>query len=135
MSPALVRRLLALAAVALLAGALALVLGAVRDADGGELEPVGRWYEARVAPYGPGLYGRPTACGRELTSTTRGIAHPVLPCGAKLFVSYEGREVPTEVVDRGPHSAGRDFELTEGLATDLGVSGVQIVRWRFAGER
>jgi hypothetical protein len=134
-NPALVQRLLVLAAVALMAGALALVLGGVRDADGGELEPVGRWYEARVAPYGPGLYGRATACGRELTPATRGIAHPVLPCGAKLFVSYEGREAPTQVVDRGPHTAGRDFELTEGLAAELGLSGVQVVRWRFAGER
>jgi rare lipoprotein A (peptidoglycan hydrolase) len=134
-SPAFLRRLLVLTAVALLAGALALVLGRARDADSGELEPVGRSYEARVAPYGPGRYGRPTACGRDLTPATRGIAHPVLPCGAKLFVSYQGREVPTEVVDRGPHSAGRDFELTEALAAELGLSGVQVVRWRFAGER
>ena len=135
MSPTLVRRLVALAAVALLAGALALVLGGVRNADGGELEPVGRWYEARVGPYGAGLYGRPTACGRELTPSTRGIAHPVLPCGAKIFLSYGGRDVPTEVVDRGPHTAGRDFELTEALAAELGLSGVQVLRWRFAGER
>ena len=134
MSPLLLRRLLLLAAVALLAGALALALGGARDADGGALEPVGRSYEARVAAYGPGLYGRPTACGRNLTRATRGIAHPVLPCGAKLFVSYEGREVATVVVDRGPHSTGRDFEVTEALAADLGLSGVQIVRWRFAGE-
>jgi rare lipoprotein A (peptidoglycan hydrolase) len=119
----------------LLAGALALVLGRAREADGSELEPVGRSYEARVAPYGPGLYGRPTACGRDLAPATRGIAHPVLPCGAKLFVSYEGREVPTEVVDRGPRTAGRDFEVTEALAAELGLSGVQVVRWRFAGER
>jgi hypothetical protein len=134
-SAALVRRLLALGVVALLAGALALALAGARDADGGKLEPVGRWYEARVAPYGPGLYGRPTACGRELTPATGGVAHPVLPCGAKLFVSYGGREVATEVVDRGPHTGGRDFEVTEALAADLGLSGVQVVRWRFAGQR
>ena len=134
MSPALVARLVALAAVAVLAGSLALVLGGFRSADGGELEPVGRWYEARVAPYGPGLYGRPTACGRELSRATRGIAHPVLPCGAKVFVSYGGREVPAEVIDRGPHAAGRDFELTEPLAAELGLSGVEVVRWRFAGQ-
>jgi rare lipoprotein A len=134
-SPALLRRLLVLAAIALLAVALALVVGGARDANGSELEPVGRSYEARVAPYGRGLYGRPTACGRDLTPATRGIAHPVLPCGAKIFISYEGREVPTEVVDRGPHTAGRDFELTEALAAELGLSGIQVVRWRFAGER
>ena len=133
MSPALVQRQLSLAAVALVTGALALALGG-REGGGGGLEPVGRWYEARVAPYGPGLYGRPTACGAPLTPATRGIAHPVLPCGVKLFVSYGGREVPTEVVDRGPHSAGRDFEVTEALAADLGLEGVQLIRWRFAGE-
>ena len=134
MSPVLLRRLLVLAAVALAAGALALALGRARNADGGALEPVGSSYDARVAPYGPGLYGRPTACGKNLTRATRGVAHPVLPCGAKLFVSYEGREVATEVVDRGPHAAGRDFEVTEALAAELGLSGVQAVQWRFAGE-
>lgn len=134
MSPVLLRRVLVLAAVALAAGALALALGAARDADGGSLEPVGTAYEARVAPYGPGLYGRPTACGRNLTRATRGIAHPVLPCGAKLFIAYDGREVASEVVDRGPHTGGRDFEVTEALAAELGLSGVQVVRWRFAGE-
>jgi rare lipoprotein A len=134
-SSPVVQRLVALAAVALLAGALALALAGGPDADGGELQPVGRWYEARVAPYGPGLYGRPTACGPELTRATRGIAHPVLPCGAKLFLSYGDREVATEVVDRGPHTQGREFEVTEALAEELGLAGVQALRWRFAGER
>jgi hypothetical protein len=133
-SRAVVQRLVALAAVALLAGALALALAGGREADGGELEPVGDWYEARVAPYGAGLYGRPTACGPKLTRTTRGIAHPVLPCGAKLFLSYGDREVAAEVVDRGPHAGGREFEVTEALADELGLTGVQALRWRFAGE-
>lgn len=139
MSAALVQRQLALAAVALLAGLMALALGRTGEDEGvAALEPVpaagGGWYEARVSVYRPAAYGVATACGGTLTEATQGIAHPVLPCGAKLFLSYDGREVATEVVDRGPSGAGRDFDVTEALARDLGLEGTKVVRWRFAGE-
>jgi hypothetical protein len=135
----LLERQVALAGVALLAVLGSLALG---RADPGEAPSaseavppappaVGRWYEAPVGAYGPGFYGRTTSCGVQLTPRTRGVAHPILPCGARLVVAFGGRTVETAVVDRGPYGPGREFALTQALAEELGLSGVRIVRWRF----
>ena len=56
----------------------------------------------------------------------------MLPCGAKIFISYSGAEVLTEVIDTKLKEPGRQFELTEALAQQLGVEGTQQIRWRFA---
>ncbi|MBW3592620.1 MAG: septal ring lytic transglycosylase RlpA family protein [Actinobacteria bacterium] len=140
MSPILVQRQLALAGVALVSalGTLAFSRDAPGEAaeSGGDVVPAvtGRWYVAKVGVYGRGFFGRTTPCGVELTRTTRGISHTVLPCGAKIVVSHRGREVPTEVVDRGAYAPGHEFELTAALASDLGVGAPTTVRWRFASE-
>ncbi len=139
MTPALVQRQVALAGVALLAGIGALALGRAeageRPLAPSETAALGggaQWYDAVAGSYGAELVGRTTACGVQLTPETRGIAHPVLPCGAKLFVRYGGRTVETTVIDRGPHAGGREFDLTQALAADLGLQGTQRVKWRFA---
>ena len=138
MNPALVRRQVALAGVALLAALATFALSRAETGQGlgPRSEPAapaeGEWLEALAGSYGPGRFGQPTACGVELTPTTRGIAHPVLPCGAKIVVLYRGRAVRTEVVDRGPYAAGHDFDVTQALAAELGLDGIQRVRWRFA---
>jgi rare lipoprotein A (peptidoglycan hydrolase) len=137
-NPALVRRQLALGGVALLAALGALSHGRAPAVVGGgaasasSVAPDVRWYEALAGAYGQGLYGRTTACGVTLTRETRGIAHPVLPCGAKILVLYGARTEETRDVDRGPYAAGHAFDLTQALADDLGVRGIQPVRWRFA---
>ena len=56
----------------------------------------------------------------------------MLPCGAKIFISYRGTEVLTEVIDTRLKRSGRQFELTEPLAQRLGIDGTQQIRWRFA---
>ena len=56
----------------------------------------------------------------------------MLPCGAKIFISYGGAEVLTEVIDTKLKQPGRQFELTEALAQRLGIEGTQQIRWRFA---
>jgi rare lipoprotein A len=89
------------------------------------------YYTARAAPYGP-LPHRRTACGELFTAGLQGVAHPELPCGVKLYVRFNGREVLTEVVDRGPTVPGRDFELTKGLADRIGLHGTQPIEWRYA---
>ena len=74
----------------------------------------------------------PTACGVTVTAQTVGIAHPVLPCGAKLLLEHQGRQAQADVVERGPVDAGQVFELSPALAQELGVVGKATVRWRFA---
>jgi rare lipoprotein A (peptidoglycan hydrolase) len=90
------------------------------------------YYTAKAAPYGPTRSHRRTACGRPLLKTTEGVAHPVLPCGVRLYIRFHGREVLTQVVDRGPNVPGREFDVTKALANRLDLHGTQTIQWRFA---
>ncbi len=71
--------------------------------------------------YGPGFWGRMTACRIKLTRKTVGVAHKTLPCGTKVELYYQGRTVTTTVIDRGPFVPGRDWDLTQATARQLGV--------------
>jgi rare lipoprotein A len=78
-------------------------------------------YRAAAASwYGPGLYGGHLACGGTLTPSTIGVAHRTLPCGTKLRLRYRGRSVDVRVIDRGPYSGSREFDLTETTKRKLG---------------
>lgn len=70
--------------------------------------------------YGPGLYGNALGCGGTLTPSTIGVAHKTLPCGTKLRLRYRGRTVSARVIDRGPYSGSREFDLTSATKQALG---------------
>ena len=137
---AAVQRVLALGAVALLAGVAALAVSSIR-ADAAEPEtelraipaPGGGWYRALAAGRRGARVGRRTACGHILRRDTVGVAHPVLPCDAKIYIRFGGRNVLTQVIDRGPYVPGREFELTRRLAELVALRGTQPIEWRFAG--
>lgn len=78
-------------------------------------------YSRTVTWYGPGWYGRRTACGQKLTSTLMGTAHKTLPCGTVVHFRYKGRRATARVVDRGPYARGVEFDLTWAVARKLGV--------------
>jgi rare lipoprotein A len=126
-----------LAGITLVAGVAALALTR-RDAGGKEAPPPAitvpgtGYYTARAAPYGPTPSHRRTACGEALTKDVQGVAHPVLPCGVKLYLYFHGHEVLTQVVDRGPNVPGRDLDVTKALADRIGLHGTQTIKWRFA---
>lgn len=125
-------RELALAALALLAAVAVLAVDAqTRDRTATSPQPVGS-YVALAGSSGPAAFGRRTACGGVIKPETEGVAHPTLPCGARVFISFGGATVLTQVVDRGPYVAGRQFELTDALARRLGLRGVQPITWSFA---
>jgi hypothetical protein len=132
-----VQRVVGLAAVALLAAVVALAVSARGDSKRATTlaqrvpAPGGGWYHATAGVARPRL-GAHTACGHVLRPTTKGIADPVLPCGAKIFIGFGKTEVLTQVIDRGPSVPGRRFDLTRALADELGIRGVQPVRWAFA---
>jgi rare lipoprotein A (peptidoglycan hydrolase) len=87
--------------------------------------------------YGPGLYGRHTACGQTLRPSTIGVAHKTLPCGTAVKFLYRGRSIVARVIDRGPYSAGNSWDLTNGARLALGFEGANRVRYaigRPAGE-
>jgi len=138
-SAAVAQRLLALGAVALLAGVIAVAIVERRsDAanatppPSGAAAPGGGWYSALAASSGPAGDAERTTCGLILTSKSLGVTHPVLPCGAKLLIRFGGQTVLTEVIDNRLKGAGRQFELTDRLAADLGIDGTQEIDWRFA---
>ncbi len=135
MRPQLALRELALAGVTLLAvvGALA-VTHRTREHGPAGPQPEGS-YVAPAGSSGPAAFGRKTACGGVLSADTEGIQHPTLPCGARIFITYRGTTVLTQVVDRGAVPAGRQFDLTDALARRLGLSGVQPVHWAYAQSR
>jgi rare lipoprotein A len=133
MTPRLAQREIALAGVALLAAVIALALVSSRSGGNDSLpRPAGAWQTALAGVRAPGGYGKRTACGQVLRPAVEGVAHPVLPCGAKIFITYDDKHVLTQVIDRGPYVPGRQFDLTEGLAATLGLRGVQQVRWAYA---
>jgi hypothetical protein len=135
-TPAALQRQVALAAAALLSGLL-VVAFQVKDDDVTVPAPppppaAVEWQTARVGVFGRSADGRTTSCGVTLDSSTLGVTHPVLPCGVKLLLSAHGHEVRTEVVEQGG-SAGTAFDVTKALADELGMSGRETIRWRFAG--
>ena len=137
MKGGLLERQLALAGVALLAvlGGLALARGDAPEEPAAVAPPVTvavPWNQAAVGVYGPGFYGRTTECGVRLTRRTAGIVHPRLPCGARIVVSHGGSEAEARVIDRGSFGPRQEFALTQALAARLGLTGVDLVRWRFA---
>jgi hypothetical protein len=133
MMPRLAQREIALAGIALLAGVIALALVRGRSDSAETLpQPVGSWYQAVAAVRQSGGLGEPTACGQTLRADAEGVSNPVLPCGAKIYLSFRGRRALTQVIDRGPKAPGREFELTRPLADMLGFDGVRRIRWAYA---
>ncbi|HEY3018117.1 MAG TPA: septal ring lytic transglycosylase RlpA family protein [Gaiellaceae bacterium] len=139
MNPVLVQRAVWLAGITFVA-AIAAVAITRRDSDSHRSLPgavavpgtKNGYYTAKAAPYGPTSSHTRTACGRPFVKKTEGVAHPVLPCGVRLYVRFHGREVLTQVVDRGPNVPGREFDITKALANRLDLHGTQTIQWRFA---
>jgi rare lipoprotein A len=70
--------------------------------------------------FGPGFYGRRTACGQRMSRTLLGVAHKRLRCGTPVAVLYKGRRITVPVVDRGPFRRGTEWDLTAATANALG---------------
>jgi len=131
----LIRVAAALAGLALLGGAISLAVSAPEGKHHRKLPPAEGSYTALAGATGAEAYGKRTTCGQVIGPRTKGVAHPVLPCGVRIYVSYAGKHVLTQVIDRGPSVPGREFELTTALARQLGLSGVQTISWSYAGAR
>jgi rare lipoprotein A (RlpA)-like double-psi beta-barrel protein len=138
--PVLAQRQLALLAAGLLAGVVGLAVASRDDQAASAkavlpqpaISSVSGWYPALAGVRSRPLAGRMSGCGTLLKPKTLGVDHPVLPCGAKIFVAFGGKTVLTTVVDRGPFTPRPDFEVTPALADVLGLKGVQAIRWSFA---
>ena len=83
--------------------------------------------------FGPGFYGKKTACGQTLTPSVVGVANRTLPCGTLIKVAYRDRTVTVPVLDRGPYSHA-DWDLTAGAARALGISETVRIKTRVVGQ-
>jgi rare lipoprotein A (peptidoglycan hydrolase) len=85
----------------------------------------GSWTTYKSATwYGPGFWGKSTACGTTLTPQTLGVAHRSLPCGTQVTFSYGGASVTATVIDRGPFHKGYAWDLTKRTAKMIGFLAV-----------
>ena len=131
MRPPLAVREVALAALAFLAAVVALAVTAqTRHAHTRSPQAVGS-FVATAGTLGPSI-GRHTVCGGVIDADTEGVAHPTLPCGARIFLTYRSTTVLVQVIDRGPFVPGEQFGVTAALARRLGLQGVQPIHWSYA---
>jgi rare lipoprotein A len=66
--------------------------------------------------------GKPTASGQPYDPNGLTAAHPSLPFGTKLSVSYGGKNVIVTVNDRIPYEADSDLDLSWAAAQALGLT-------------
>lgn len=100
----------------LAAGAAVASLAAGPLAGEAEAEPVvSSWY-------GSELEGAPTASGEPYRPDGHTAAHPSLPFGTELLVTYGGRQSVVRVTDRGPHVKGRGLDLSRAAAEEVGLT-------------
>ena len=98
----------------LVAGVFAVSLGVVQDEARAEAM-VSSWH-------GPGFEGAVTASGDVYSYGDYTAAHPYLPFGTDLLVSYGGNSVVVEVNDRGPYAYGRELDLSQAAAEAIGLT-------------
>jgi len=96
--------------------------------------------EAVVASwYGAAYHNRPMANGEPFNMYANTIAHKDLPLGTKveLHNSVTGQKARAVVTDRGPFIAGRDVDLSYGLAQKLSLinKGVGKLVLRVLGQK
>jgi rare lipoprotein A len=82
---------------------------------------------SRVTWYGPGFYGRRTACGKRMSTKLLGVANKTLPCGTLVELYNNGNVVTVPVVDRGPFRKGTSYDLTAATAKALGVTATATI--------
>lgn len=139
----------AFAGTAILLGATSLVLAAPRRAAhraprrtphrtghrAPTSMPAGGVQVGGASWYGPGFDGRRTASGERFNRNAATLAHRSMPFGTRVRITNlkTGRSAVGRVNDRGPFVRGRIVDLTEGLARQLGISGIGQVKVEVLG--
>ncbi len=110
---ALVTKAKGLLLAMLLVGLLVMAVQVVAQA-----EPVEATYYANK------YAGKPTASGQLYDPYGFTAAHPSLPFGTQLLVSYGGKGVIVTVNDRIPYSSDSDLDLSWAAAKAIGLTEV-----------
>lgn len=89
----------------------------------------GAWQTGVASHYGRNFTGQ-GANGEAIGPYSMIVAHKTLPFGTTIEFEYDGKRAVAKVADRGPYTAGRDFDLGPGVVRVLDFSGVHEVRYR-----
>ncbi len=130
MTARLARREAALAIVALLAGVVAVTVSTRSNAR--SLPAAVGSYAARAGSSSTSVFPQRTDCGAVVGAPTEGVAHPALPCGIWIYITFRQRTALTQVIAHTPALAAAPFVLTGPLAKRLGLVGVQTIHWSYA---
>lgn len=71
--------------------------------------------------YGGKFHGRKTANGERFDKHALTCAHRTYPFNTRLRITYHGKSAVCRVNDRGPFIVGRDIDLSERVARDIGM--------------
>lgn len=88
------------------------------------------WSSAEASWYGPGFYGNGTACGQRYDDQILGVAHKTLPCGTIVTFRHNGVELSVPVIDRGPFTRGRMWDLSAGACRALNHCFTDQIDWK-----
>jgi rare lipoprotein A len=74
--------------------------------------------------YGPGFHGQETASGETFDQHALTAAHRTLPLGtvAKVTNLETGQSVTVKINDRGPYVKGRQLDLSQAAAKQIGLT-------------
>lgn len=132
MNPGGLPRPVLLAAVALLAGLVAVATERTIDPRAPQPRPLlgesSRWQQATAAVLGSDII--PAGCGYAVGAETLAVTHPALPCGIRIVIERDGVQAEVQVAGRaGQGATPAPFGLTRRLAAELGISGPAVIRW------
>jgi rare lipoprotein A len=92
-----------------------------------EAAPAGKPNTTQVGTaswYGPGFHGQETASGETFDQHALTAAHRTLPLGteAKVTNLETGQSVNVTINDRGPYVQGRQLDLSQAAAKQIGLT-------------
>jgi rare lipoprotein A (peptidoglycan hydrolase) len=87
--------------------------------------------------YGPGFHGQETASGETFDQNALTAAHRTLPLGteAKVTNLETGQSVTVTINDRGPYVPGRQLDLSQAAAKQIGLTKKGVAKVKIETKR
>ena len=105
-----------------------------------EAAPAGKPETTQVGTaswYGPGFHGHETASGEAFDQHALTAAHRTLPLGteAKVTNLETGQSVHVTINDRGPYVQGRQLDLSQAAAKQIGLTKQGLAKVKIEAKR
>jgi rare lipoprotein A (peptidoglycan hydrolase) len=105
-----------------------------------EAAPAGKPETTQVGTaswYGPGFHGHETASGETFDQHALTAAHRTLPLGTEATVTNldTGQSVQVTINDRGPYVPGRQLDLSQAAAQQIGLTKTGVAKVKIETKR